>query len=124
MPIYGQIQAFDLTDVLVAVVRYFGGTKLGVGGLITAYKNTAQLTLENADLRTIVPLRNLEISFGYPLMHRAMRIIKKQNIQISDQVNGQILKYRLMVPVSNYQKVVKQFRALKGIEVYEEDTKG
>jgi putative IMPACT (imprinted ancient) family translation regulator len=46
MPIYGQIQSFDITNVLVVVVRYFGGVKLGVGGLISAYKTTAQLTLE------------------------------------------------------------------------------
>ena len=46
MPIYGQIQAFDVTNILIVSVRYFGGTKLGVGGLIQAYKNSAQITLE------------------------------------------------------------------------------
>jgi putative IMPACT (imprinted ancient) family translation regulator len=46
MPIYGQIQAFDVTNILVVSVRYFGGTKLGVGGLIQAYKNSDQITLE------------------------------------------------------------------------------
>jgi len=48
MPIYGQIQSFDVTDILVVVVRYFGGVKLGVGGLIQAYKTAAQLALENS----------------------------------------------------------------------------
>ena len=50
MPIYGQIQSFEITNVLVVVVRYFGGVKLGVGGLISAYKNTAQLTLDEATI--------------------------------------------------------------------------
>ncbi|MCB0451221.1 MAG: YigZ family protein, partial [Confluentibacter sp.] len=50
MPIYGQIQSFEVTNILVVVVRYFGGTKLGVGGLISAYKNTAQLALEKATI--------------------------------------------------------------------------
>lgn len=50
MPIYGQIQSFEITNVLVIVVRYFGGIKLGVGGLISAYKNTAQMALEQADI--------------------------------------------------------------------------
>ena len=50
MPIYGQIQAFDVTNVLVVVVRIFGGTKLGVGGLIQAYKTSAQLTIESANI--------------------------------------------------------------------------
>ena len=50
MPIYGQIQSFDVTNILVVVVRYFGGVKLGVGGLISAYKTTAQLTLETCTI--------------------------------------------------------------------------
>jgi len=50
MPIYGQIQSFEITNVLIVVVRYFGGVKLGVGGLISAYKTTAQLTLEEANI--------------------------------------------------------------------------
>ena len=55
MPIYGQIQSFEVTNILVVVVRYFGGIKLGVGGLISAYKNTAQMALENSEIveRTI-----------------------------------------------------------------------
>ena len=48
MPIYGQIQSFDVTNILIVVVRYFGGIKLGVGGLISAYKTAAQMTLEEA----------------------------------------------------------------------------
>ena len=50
MPIYGQIQSFKVTNILVTVTRIFGGTKLGVGGLIQAYKTTAQMVLENAAL--------------------------------------------------------------------------
>ena len=49
-PIYGQIQSFELTNVLIVVVRIFGGTKLGVGGLISAYKTTAQLVLETSEI--------------------------------------------------------------------------
>lgn len=50
MPIYGQIQSFEVTNVLIVVVRYFGGVKLGVGGLINAYKTTAQLALNDSDM--------------------------------------------------------------------------
>ena len=53
LPIYGQLQAFDVTNILVVVVRYFGGTKLGVGGLISAYKTTAKLCLEASALKTL-----------------------------------------------------------------------
>ena len=50
MPIYGQIQSFDVTNILIVVVRYFGGVKLGVGGLINAYKTSAQLALESSKI--------------------------------------------------------------------------
>jgi len=50
MPIYGQIQAFEVTNILIVAVRYFGGTKLGVGGLINAYRNSAQLALEASEI--------------------------------------------------------------------------
>ena len=65
LPIYGQLQAFDVTNVLVVVVRYFGGTKLGVGGLISAYKTTAKLSLEASDLKTL----DILIPFKLSLIH-------------------------------------------------------
>lgn len=85
LPIYGQIQSFDLTDILVVVVRYFGGIKLGVGGLINAYKTTAQLTLQQTDIeeRTINSI--LKIRFDYKTMNKVMRIIKENNLTIIDQ---------------------------------------
>ena len=63
MPIYGQIQSFNLTNVLIAVVRIFGGTKLGVGGLISAYKESAQLTLESAKVVTRIIKDQIMLSF-------------------------------------------------------------
>ncbi|MDO7172854.1 IMPACT family protein [Mariniflexile sp. AS56] len=85
MPIYGQIQSFDLTNLLIVVVRYFGGVKLGVGGLISAYRTTAQLTLEASTI--IEKTINIEylISFDYKNMNTVMRIIKEKNLTISHQ---------------------------------------
>lgn len=85
MPIYGQIQSFELTDVLVVVVRYFGGTKLGVGGLISAYKTSAKMTLETAKIieKTIDVI--FEIGFDYKNMNKVMRVIKEKNLDILDQ---------------------------------------
>lgn len=85
MPIYGQIQSFELTNVLVTVVRYFGGVKLGVSGLINAYKKTAQMTLEVS--RIIEKTINVQylISFEYETMNTVMRIIKEQNLNIISQ---------------------------------------
>lgn len=85
MPIYGQIQAFDLTNVLVVVVRYFGGTKLGVGGLIQAYKTGAKLTLEQASIEERTIDEEFILLFNYPEMNTVMRIIKDETIKIIHQ---------------------------------------
>jgi uncharacterized YigZ family protein len=85
MPIYGQIQSYDITNVLIVVVRYFGGVKLGVGGLINAYRTGAQLALEASKIveRTI----NIEflITFDYANMNKVMRVIKEKNLNIIAQ---------------------------------------
>lgn len=85
MPIYGQIQSFDVTNVLIVVVRYFGGVKLGVGGLITAYKTAAQMALEASKIVTRTIDLKYEISFDYPEMGNVMRIIKENNLNVLDQ---------------------------------------
>ncbi|MUP47013.1 YigZ family protein [Gramella sp. BOM4] len=85
MPIYGQIQAFDLTNILVVVVRYFGGVKLGVGGLINAYRTAAQMALEESNIikRTIDEVYVLK--FDYPEMNKVMQVIKQNNLNVIDQ---------------------------------------
>lgn len=85
MPIYGQLQSFNLTNVLVIVVRYFGGTKLGVGGLIKAYKNGARLALKNSTIINKTINEEFLIKFEYPEMNTVMRIIKDENISIINQ---------------------------------------
>jgi len=85
MPIYGQIQSFDVTNILIVVVRYFGGVKLGVGGLINAYKTAAQMALEESDIlkRTIDEI--FVVKFDYPEMNKVMQVIKKNNLNVIDQ---------------------------------------
>jgi uncharacterized YigZ family protein len=85
MPIYGQIQSFDVTNVLVVVVRYFGGVKLGVGGLISAYKTAAQMALENATIIEKTIDKHFLIHFDYKNMNKVMRIIKEKNLDIVNQ---------------------------------------
>lgn len=85
MPIYGQIQSFDITDVLVVVVRYFGGTKLGVGGLISAYKTSTKMTLEVSEIVEKTIDIKFEIVFDYKNMNKVMRVIKEKNLNILNQ---------------------------------------
>ncbi|RAJ17102.1 IMPACT family protein [Olleya aquimaris] len=85
LPIYGQIQSFEVTNILIVVVRYFGGVKLGVGGLINAYRTGAQLALEASTIveRTI----NIDylITCDYDVINKVMRVIKEKNLNITDQ---------------------------------------
>ena len=85
MPIYGQIQSFEVTNVLIVVVRYFGGVKLGVGGLISAYRTSAQMALEASEIveRTIDV--HYTLKFDYPIMNKVMRVIKEKNLDIVSQ---------------------------------------
>jgi uncharacterized YigZ family protein len=85
LPIYGQILSFDVTNVLVVVVRYFGGTKLGVGGLVTAYKETAKMALEAAEIIEKTIDSHYILEFEYKDMSRVMRIIKDRNLSIISQ---------------------------------------
>jgi len=85
LPIYRQIQSFELTNLLLIVVRYFGGIKLGVGGLITAYKTTAQLTLQEAEIEERTIDLTYQIVFDYKDMNKVMKIIKDRNLTIVSQ---------------------------------------
>ncbi|URM37006.1 IMPACT family protein [Flavobacterium anhuiense] len=84
-PIYGQIQSFGLTNVLVVVVRIFGGVKLGVGGLIAAYRTTAQQTLEVCEIVEKTIDVEFLISFDYKNMNKVMRVIKEKKLEIVSQ---------------------------------------
>ena len=85
-PIYGQIQSFGVTNVLLVVVRIFGGIKLGVGGLISAYKTTAQLVLEEAEIIEKTIDISFLISFDYKNMNTVMRVIKEKKLDIVSQI--------------------------------------
>ncbi len=84
-PIHGQLLSFNVTNVLVVVVRYFGGTKLGVSGLINAYKSATQDALQNAKIITKTVDDIFIINFSYLVMNDIMRIIKDLNIDINEQ---------------------------------------
>lgn len=85
MPIYGQIQSFSVTNVLIVVVRIFGGVKLGVGGLISAYKTTAQMIFEACEIVEKTIDIHFIISFDYINMNKVMRVIKEKKLEIVTQ---------------------------------------
>ena len=119
MPIYGQIQSFDITNVLVVVVRYFGGVKLGVGGLISAYKTTAQLTLDEANIIEKTIDKHFKITFDYKNMNKVMRIIKEKNIQIVHQKMEMNCEIEIATRKKNAEEILAIFTALFEIEIEE-----
>lgn len=100
MPIYGQILAFDLNNVLVVVTRVFGGTKLGVGGLINAYRTSAQLALNAAQIIVKTISETFELSFTYAEMDIVMRILKQRNYSIISQEFEVDCKLLVAIPKS------------------------
>ncbi|MGL2966431.1 IMPACT family protein [Flavobacterium sp. XGLA_31] len=117
MPIYGQIQSFGLTNILIVVVRFFGGVKLGVGGLISAYRTAAQMALEEAEIieRTIDV--QLQISFDYKNMNKVMRVIKEKNLKIIRQTMEESCQIIIATRKKNAETVFDIFNSLFEIEV-------
>ena len=115
IPIYGQIQSFELTNILVIVVRYFGGIKLGVGGLVQAYKTTAQLTLQEAEIEEKLITKELRIRFEYPLMNKVMRVVKEQNLNITQQLLTENCELHLAIRQSDYQRMQELFENIYGV---------
>lgn len=85
-PILGQIHSKNLTDTLIVVVRYFGGTKLGVSGLINAYKLAAEEALVNADIEKVIVKKDIKLTYPYDSTNEVMRLVSDLEIQIVDQV--------------------------------------
>jgi len=117
MPIYGQIQSFEVTNVLVVVVRYFGGVKLGVGGLISAYKTAAQMALEHATIIEKTIDKHFIISFSYAHMNKVMRIIKEKNLQIVTQKMEMDCEIEISIRKKNVQNLLATFENLYELQV-------
>lgn len=109
MPIYGQIQSYDVTNILIVVLRYYGGVKLGVGGLINAYRTGAQMALDASKI--ITKTINIEycISFEYKNMNKVMRIIKEKNLNITNQILELDCKVFISVRKNNSESVFETF---------------
>lgn len=116
-PIYGQILSFDVTNLLIVVVRYFGGVKLGVGGLIHAYRTTAQQVLESSIILEKTIDIHFIIIFEYKDMNKVMRIIKENNITILKQELALSCKIYISVRKKNVDKIKNTFSSLYEIEI-------
>jgi len=117
MPIYGQIQSFGVTNLLIVSVRYFGGTKLGVGGLINAYRTSAQLALEASEIIEKTINIDYKLSFGYDLMNKVMRIVKEKKLKIIHQKLELDCTYIISVRKKEANAIFEIFTNLYKVEI-------
>jgi uncharacterized YigZ family protein len=116
-PILNQIYSFELTNVLVIVVRYFGGIKLGVSGLVTAYKLASRDALQNApaEIRTVDDY--LSVSFSYSLMNDVMRIMKDENLMQLNPKFEMDCYFEIECRKNITKKIVEKFNNIYGVRV-------
>ena len=116
-PILGQLISFGLTDCLIVVVRYFGGTKLGVPGLINAYKESARAVIENGEIVERTVDMELILSFDYNTMNDVMRIVKEEQPRILEQCFDNRCLLRVAIRKSRSEMLVARFDKIEGVEV-------
>lgn len=117
MPIYGQIQSFGVTNILIVVVRFFGGVKLGVGGLISAYRTAAQMALEEAEIIEKTIDVHLLLSFDYKNMNKVMRVIKEKNLDIINQKMNESCQIEIATRKKNAENTIDIFNNLFEINI-------
>lgn len=117
MPIYGQIQSFKITNVLIVVVRYFGGTKLGVSGLINAYKTTAQLALEASNIIEKTINKVIIVVCAYKDLNKVMRIIKEKDLKIIHQEMNLDCKITLEIRLNDAEFILNIFKQIHTLQV-------
>ena len=114
-PILGQIRSKNLTNVLIVVVRYFGGIKLGVGGLIGAYKAAAEDALNNGSIVEREVTETIMLSFDYLLTSDVMRIIKELDLKILNQDFSDACGMVLSVPLKQNEKLLTRLQLIKAM---------
>jgi len=116
-PILGQIDSKLVTNVLVIVVRYFGGTLLGVPGLINAYKTAAALALQAARIEQKAVLINCRLQFDHTQMHEVMKVVKQFDCAVLKQEMQLFCSMEIDVPKNRLEEVLNKLNVLRGVEV-------
>ena len=118
-PILGQINSFNLTDLCVIVVRYFGGIKLGTSGLIEAYRTAAQEALNTATIEEKIIEETITVHFQYPLMGEVMRIVKEENATVLSQDFVEDCRLTLSLRKNQMPRMRSRFENTFGVSILE-----
>lgn len=117
-PVYGQLLSNDLTNIVIFVVRYFGGVKLGVPGLINAYRSAAQDAIENAEIVEQVVEDYFELRYGYLQMNEVMKVLKEEDLSVVSQEFDNLCTVVFRTRQCNSARIKERFDNLEGVEIY------
>ena len=116
-PILGQIQSYDLTNILIVVVRYFGGTLLGVSGLINAYRNAAQDAILQAEIIEKLVEKQLLIEFDYGVMNEVMKIFKDEKLPQTEPKFDLRCQIKTQIRLSELNRIEDGLKKIEGLKV-------
>lgn len=114
-PILGQINSLELTDVVIGVVRYFGGIKLGTSGLIVAYRQAARLALEAADIIECHQSKNITFAFPYMVMNDVMKVARMPGVAIIEQSFECTCNMTLRIELDHFDNVSRKLADIDGL---------
>jgi uncharacterized YigZ family protein len=120
-PILGQIRKHDLTDIIVIVVRYFGGTLLGTGGLMAAYREAAAMALEQAEIITRTINELFSLKFPYTSMNVVMKVLKEEQAYLAEQEFSAGCALKVIIPRDRADRMTNRLRAIENIVIIKVD---
>lgn len=116
-PILGQIQSFDLTNILIVVVRYFGGTLLGVSGLINAYRNAASDAILQAEIIEKLVEKQLLIEFDYAVINEVMKIFKEEKLQQNESQFDLRCQIKTQIRLNDLDRIEEGLKKVEGLKI-------
>ena len=116
-PILGQLTAFNVTNTLVVVVRYFGGTLLGAGGLVQAYKQASAAALTNAEIVTDVVTETYQLSFAYSAMNKVLKIVKEMKLECFGQDFNTDCTVNIKVRITRAEEMKKRLETVESLNI-------
>lgn len=116
-PIYGQLLSSNITNIAIIIIRYFGGTKLGVGGLITAYKEAAKDAISNAKIVKRTVNHYYKIKFDYLAMSDVMGFVKLNNINITNQVFENSCLIEFNIRIQKAEQMISELEKIEDVKI-------
>jgi len=118
-PIYGQLLSKDLSNILVVVVRYFGGTLLGVSGLINAYKSATIDVIANSEIVTKIIYKRFSLQFDYMTQNSVMKIIKDEQLEIVKSEYQMYCILEVLIRLQKEENILEKMRKIEGLKIDE-----